>query len=269
MPTVLDKIVATKRTEIVRARAAVPEEELQAQLADAPPVRDFFSALAAGPPIRLIAEVKKAIRQFVYNLNVPARWGQSPFTNITLDIVVPVYNEEKGVEGVLERLAKLELGAPVEILAVNDGSKDGTAAALASIVRRIPNLRVVTHAADELDDGPVALVGVAVGFERTLGELRFHRGREVLEGLGTPTLLEGEGQPEEVVPREGFEDLEVVSREGPRRSGLREAEPGIHRELLALGLRRGDGSREGFLEPGVVEIHDGSFPWNVQGLRPQ
>ena len=35
------------------------------------------------------AEVKKAIRQFVYNLNVPARWGQSPFTNITLDITVP------------------------------------------------------------------------------------------------------------------------------------------------------------------------------------
>ncbi|MFA7275574.1 MAG: ribonucleoside triphosphate reductase [Pseudobdellovibrionaceae bacterium] len=34
-------------------------------------------------------DVKKAIRQFVYNLNVPARWGQSPFTNITLDIVVP------------------------------------------------------------------------------------------------------------------------------------------------------------------------------------
>jgi len=34
-------------------------------------------------------EIKKAIRQFVYNLNVPARWGQSPFTNITLDITVP------------------------------------------------------------------------------------------------------------------------------------------------------------------------------------
>lgn len=34
-------------------------------------------------------EVKKAIRQFVYNLNVPSRWGQSPFTNITLDITVP------------------------------------------------------------------------------------------------------------------------------------------------------------------------------------
>lgn len=35
------------------------------------------------------AEITKAIRQFVYNLNVPARWGQSPFTNITLDITVP------------------------------------------------------------------------------------------------------------------------------------------------------------------------------------
>lgn len=34
-------------------------------------------------------EVKKAIRSFVYNLNVPARWGQSPFTNITLDWTVP------------------------------------------------------------------------------------------------------------------------------------------------------------------------------------
>ena len=34
-------------------------------------------------------EVKKAIRQFVYNLNVPARWGQSPFTNVTIDWTVP------------------------------------------------------------------------------------------------------------------------------------------------------------------------------------
>lgn len=34
-------------------------------------------------------EVEKAIRGFVYNLNVPARWGQSPFTNITLDWLVP------------------------------------------------------------------------------------------------------------------------------------------------------------------------------------
>ncbi len=35
------------------------------------------------------SEVKKSIRGFVYNLNVPARWGQSPFTNVTIDWVVP------------------------------------------------------------------------------------------------------------------------------------------------------------------------------------
>jgi len=34
-------------------------------------------------------EVKKAVRSFIYNLNVPARWGQSPFTNVTIDWVVP------------------------------------------------------------------------------------------------------------------------------------------------------------------------------------
>ncbi|MCJ7766251.1 MAG: ribonucleoside triphosphate reductase [Thiovulaceae bacterium] len=34
-------------------------------------------------------EVKKTIRSFIYNLNVPARWGQSPFTNITIDWTVP------------------------------------------------------------------------------------------------------------------------------------------------------------------------------------
>ena len=34
-------------------------------------------------------DVKKAIRSFIYNLNVPARWGQSPFTNVTIDWTVP------------------------------------------------------------------------------------------------------------------------------------------------------------------------------------
>ena len=34
-------------------------------------------------------EIKRAIANFVYNLNVPSRWGQSPFTNITMDFTVP------------------------------------------------------------------------------------------------------------------------------------------------------------------------------------
>ncbi len=34
-------------------------------------------------------EVKEAVTSFIYNLNVPARWGQSPFTNVTMDFTVP------------------------------------------------------------------------------------------------------------------------------------------------------------------------------------
>jgi indole-3-glycerol phosphate synthase len=60
MPTILDQIVATKRSEIERAKAATPESELRAALADAPPLRDFFTPLAATGSIKLIAEVKKA-----------------------------------------------------------------------------------------------------------------------------------------------------------------------------------------------------------------
>lgn len=34
-------------------------------------------------------DIKKAILNFIYNLNVPSRWGQSPFSNITIDWIVP------------------------------------------------------------------------------------------------------------------------------------------------------------------------------------
>ena len=60
MSTILDKIVARKRDEIAQAKSKQPASELRSQLKDAPPVRDFFAALAADGPIKLIAEVKKA-----------------------------------------------------------------------------------------------------------------------------------------------------------------------------------------------------------------
>jgi indole-3-glycerol phosphate synthase len=60
MPTILDKITATKRDEVARAKSLLPQAEVEKSAADAPAARDFFSALSGGPPIRLIAEVKKA-----------------------------------------------------------------------------------------------------------------------------------------------------------------------------------------------------------------
>lgn len=60
MSTILDQILATKREEVAAARIARPLAELQQLVDQAPPVRDFFEALAGSPPMRLIAEVKKA-----------------------------------------------------------------------------------------------------------------------------------------------------------------------------------------------------------------
>jgi glycosyltransferase involved in cell wall biosynthesis len=59
--------------------------------------------------------------------------------------VVPVFNEERGVRGVMERLSRLDLGGPLEVLAVDDGSRDGTAGVLADLTGKIGVLRVVTH----------------------------------------------------------------------------------------------------------------------------
>jgi len=60
MTSVLDKIVATKRGEIAAAKIARPESAVRELAVAAPPVRDFFAALSAPGPIRLIAEIKKA-----------------------------------------------------------------------------------------------------------------------------------------------------------------------------------------------------------------
>jgi indole-3-glycerol phosphate synthase len=60
MATILDEIVIAKRQEIDRAKTDLPVAKLRESLSAAPAPRDFLAALSGGPPIRLIAEVKKA-----------------------------------------------------------------------------------------------------------------------------------------------------------------------------------------------------------------
>jgi len=56
---ILDEIVAHKRQEVARQRQAVPLAELRARAARRHAPLDFAAALR-GPPVRLIAEVKRA-----------------------------------------------------------------------------------------------------------------------------------------------------------------------------------------------------------------
>ena len=60
MPTILDRIVATKRQEIAAAKARLPEAALEARVAGWKPTRGFAAALRVEGEVRVIAEVKKA-----------------------------------------------------------------------------------------------------------------------------------------------------------------------------------------------------------------
>jgi indole-3-glycerol phosphate synthase len=60
--TILDEILAVKRTEVAAARAARPLSALDADARAADPARGLLAALrrAAGDPVRFIAEIKRA-----------------------------------------------------------------------------------------------------------------------------------------------------------------------------------------------------------------
>jgi len=58
--SILEKIIRTKRTEIEKLHAETTIADWRDQANDAEPVRSFIDALRGAPPIRLIAEVKKA-----------------------------------------------------------------------------------------------------------------------------------------------------------------------------------------------------------------
>jgi glycosyltransferase involved in cell wall biosynthesis len=80
-----------------------------------------------------------------------------------ISIIVPVYNEERTVTAVIERLLVIDLPAPREIIVVNDGSRDNTAAVLDRLDGR-PHLTVV-HADRNRGKGHA----IRMGFARARG----------------------------------------------------------------------------------------------------
>lgn len=82
---------------------------------------------------------------------------------VPLSVVVPVFNERKTIEQVIERVASLAIEK--QIIVVDDGSTDGTREILARFVGR-PGLEIVLHACNQ---GKGA--ALKSGFERARGEV--------------------------------------------------------------------------------------------------
>ena len=82
-----------------------------------------------------------------------------------LSIVVPVYNEERTVAAVIERLLTIDLPVDREILVVNDGSTDGTRRVLDAIPPR-PALQII-HAPKNGGKG----MAIRIGFAKATGTI--------------------------------------------------------------------------------------------------
>jgi len=86
----------------------------------------------------------------------------------TLSVVIPVYNELKYLERVIERVerAKIPDGLERQILCVDDCSTDGTTELLRSLAAQRPHLRVLYH---QQNRGKGA--AIRTGFEQATGDI--------------------------------------------------------------------------------------------------
>jgi cellulose synthase/poly-beta-1,6-N-acetylglucosamine synthase-like glycosyltransferase/peptidoglycan/xylan/chitin deacetylase (PgdA/CDA1 family) len=69
------------------------------------------------------------------------RWRWGPRVNDPVSVIVPAYNEKEGIEAAVRSLAGGDHAGGIEVVVVDDGSTDGTAALVEAL--RLPNVRVV------------------------------------------------------------------------------------------------------------------------------
>jgi len=89
-------------------------------------------------------------------------------SKIDLSIVVPVYNEEENIEPLHKEISDVAagLGLRYELIIVNDGSRDGTAAKLGDVQKRDPHVVVINF---RRNFGQTA--ALAAGFDYASGDV--------------------------------------------------------------------------------------------------
>ena len=88
-------------------------------------------------------------------------------TGELVSIVVPVYNEQDTIAAVIDRLLTIALPVPREIIIINDGSRDGTAEALARLADRAPGRLTIIQLAVNRGKGHA----IRLGFARATGTI--------------------------------------------------------------------------------------------------
>ena len=75
--------------------------------------------------------------------------------NVEISVVIPVYNEEQSLAALFARLypALDALGVPYEVIFINDGSTDRSAAVLQHMLHRALGEKELRAHVDELLDG--------------------------------------------------------------------------------------------------------------------
>ena len=182
MSTILDKIVATKREEIARAKTETPLAQLRRRLAGAPPVRDFLAAVARPGGISLIAEVKKAspskgvIREDFDPVRIAKIYQEHGAACIS------VLTDEPYFQGSLEYLVRIREQVDLPVL-----RKDFVIDPYQVVEARVAGADAVLLIAECLDDGMLKrLLDAIVELDMTpLVELFEPRNLERVLGIGT------------------------------------------------------------------------------------
>ncbi len=106
----------------------------------------------------------------VENANAPQRIPENEFDmKYMISVVVPVYNVERYLGRCLDSIFCQELGVPFEVIAVNDGTTDGSLGILEEYARRYDNLVIVDHGSNRS-----LAVARRTGIERARGYYVMH-----------------------------------------------------------------------------------------------
>jgi dolichol-phosphate mannosyltransferase len=149
-----------------------------------------------------------------------------------ISVVVPVRNEAGNVAPLIDEIARAMAAlAPFEIIYVNDGSSDGTAAELRALAEQFPYLRHLDHA---VSCGQSAAVRSGAAFARAPVVVTLDG-----DGQNDPAFLPALVAPIERDPRIG---LVAGQRVGRKATGFKKLQSRIANAVRGAVLR--DGTRD-------------------------